>query len=139
MRRRLAIVAFVVIVATSLELPLLRLVLFHYPELTQRRADRRPFYPEFMRFLGEVRARTGPGDTIAIVVPTFRWDGGYAYAYYRASYLLPGREVLPIMTPLDRSVPDNVARAKYVAWWGMEPRGTRPVVWHGHGGTLQGR
>lgn len=73
-----------------------------------------PGYPAFLR---DVAAATKPGDTIALVVPGMQWDNGYSYAYYRASYFLAGREVLPMITPEDRWIPANLARAKYVAAW----------------------
>ncbi|HYM61497.1 MAG TPA: hypothetical protein VEZ11_11470, partial [Thermoanaerobaculia bacterium] len=59
------------------------------------------WYPEYPRFLQDVYAHTQRGDSIAIVVPPMQWDKGYSYAYYRASYLLPGRIVLPLVLPND--------------------------------------
>ena len=78
-------------------------------------------YPSFLE---GVRARTKPGDTIALVVPGSSWDRGYSYAYYRASYFLTGREVLPVIDSDDTPQPGNLARAKCV------------VVWRRSGGTL---
>ena len=94
------------------------------------------WWPEYPRFLEEVRARTHDGDSIAILVPTRHWDGGYSYAYYRASYFLPGREVLPLVTPQDAIVPQNFRRAGYVAIWRMQPPQGGRVVWSGSGGVL---
>jgi hypothetical protein len=100
------------------------------------RPDR--LWPQFPRFIEEVRARTNNGDSIALVVPSLDWDQGYSYAFYRASYLLAGREVLPVATA-DRALhPENFRSAKYVAVWGREfpPTQTRTVMWRGEGGVL---
>ena len=94
------------------------------------------WWPEYPRFLEEVRARTRDGDSIALLVPTRHWDGGYSYAYYRASYFLTGREVLPLVTPEDVIVPQNFRRARYVAIWRMQPPRVGRVVWSGSGGVL---
>ncbi|HEX7190161.1 MAG TPA: hypothetical protein VF381_01210, partial [Thermoanaerobaculia bacterium] len=71
----------------------------------------------YTRFLESVRARTKRGDTIALVVPNTGWERGYGYAYYRASYFLAGREVLPVIDRKNVPQPQNAARAKYVATW----------------------
>lgn len=139
MRRRIALALFVAAVATTVDLQLLRFVFLHYGELRQQSADPGVWQPDYPRFLEQVRARTKPGDTIAIVVPPVRWDDGYSYAYYRASYFLAGREVLPVVSPLDTVVGENLERAQYVALWRRLPGGTRPVLWRGHGGVLLGR
>jgi hypothetical protein len=102
----------------------------------ESRPDR--LWPQFPRFIDEVRARTANGDSIAIVVPSLDWDQGYSYAYYRSSYLLAGREVLPVATS-DRVLhPENFRRAKYVAVWGRDfpPTQTLKPVWRGEGGVL---
>jgi hypothetical protein len=99
----------------------------------------RPWYPEFPAFLEEVRTHTQRGDTIALVVPAMLWDNNYSYAYYRASYFLSGREVLPLVRRDDSPIPENFARAKYVAAWRRGVKdSTRHVVWAGRGGVLLG-
>jgi hypothetical protein len=100
-----------------------------------RYADR-AWWPDYPRFLSDVRQRTRDGDSIALLVPARHWDSGYSYAYYRASYFLAGREVLPLVQPDDRLVLQNVGRAHYVAVWRMPPVGRGTIVWHGHGGLL---
>jgi hypothetical protein len=96
--------------------------------------------PDYPRFLAEVRQRTRPGDTVAIVFPNAHWDDGYSYAYYRASYFLTGREVLPIVAPHDLTLPQNFERAQFVASWRTTvPRAGRHVIWAGHGGVLLSR
>ena len=66
------------------------------------------------------------------------WNGGYADAYYRASYFLAGREVLPAVTWDDRPHPENVRAARYVAAWqlNVQPAGRGALVWRGEGGEL---
>jgi hypothetical protein len=92
---------------------------------------------QYPRFLQGVREHTRDGDTIAVVVPPLKWDDGYSYAYYRASYFLAGRIVLPLVTEDDRQHPENFRGARYVAAWHMQPRaGVGRVVWQGEGGML---
>jgi hypothetical protein len=96
-------------------------------------ADR--LWPQYPRFLEGVREHTKPGDTIAVIVPSMRWDYGYAYAYYRASYFLAGREVLPLVDDKDRPHPENYRVARFIAVWNATPpHGT--LVWKGEGGVL---
>jgi hypothetical protein len=93
--------------------------------------------PEYPKFLADVMPRTKAGDRIAIFVPMRKWDAGYAYAYYRASYLLAGREVLPLVWRSDELLEPNYERAEYVASWQMNLR--RPdlqEVFRSHGGIL---
>jgi hypothetical protein len=93
-------------------------------------------WARYPRFLEGVRAHTRPGDTIAIVFPIMGWETGYSYAYYRASYFLPGREVLPLVDPEDRPLPQNFREARYVAAFGATLRTPADIVWQGEGGTL---
>ena len=51
-----------------------------------------PWWPDYPRFLEQVRRGTHEGDVIAIDFPRDQ----YEYGYYRASYLLAGREVVPL-------------------------------------------
>ena len=90
--------------------------------------------PAYRLFLADVRAHTGSGDTIAIVVPWREWEGGYSYAYYRASYALAGREALPLIYPR-ADARENLGKAKYLAVWGLRPR-TGEVIVRSNGGTL---
>jgi hypothetical protein len=98
--------------------------------------DRGGWWPSYPAFLDELRSVTKPGDTIAVVVPPKTWDGGYSYAYYRASYFLAGRQVLPVVDDANRALPQNIAAAHYLAVWRAPvPPGWR-VVWSGHRGAL---
>src|SRR6185436_13409793 len=97
------------------------------------------WWPQYPQFLADVRAHTKKGDSIALIVPQLKWDDGYSYAYYRASYFLSGRVVLPVVTPDNGNVHQNVVRAGYVALWRIAPSATRRrVVFEGHDGVLLG-
>ncbi|HEV7571423.1 MAG TPA: hypothetical protein VGQ21_07965 [Thermoanaerobaculia bacterium] len=99
-----------------------------------RYPDRR--WPDYPLFLQGVREHTKPGDTIAVIVPSMNWDGGYSYAYYRASYFLTGREVLPLLTPENVPLQENFRAANYVAVFGVGLRSPADVVWRGGRGAL---
>ena len=91
---------------------------------------------QYPLFLEGIREHTRDGDTIAIIVPWRKWDDGYSYAYYRASYFLAGRIVLPLVTEDDRVHPENFRAAQYVAAWHIRRVGGGRVVWAGEGGVL---
>ena len=94
-------------------------------------------WPQYPQFLAGVRSRTRHGDSIALLFPIMSWNGGYADAYYRASYFLAGREVLPLVTWDDRPHPENVRAARYVAAWQINVQpGRGALVWRGKGGEL---
>ncbi|HUP65236.1 MAG TPA: hypothetical protein VM557_08145, partial [Thermoanaerobaculia bacterium] len=80
------------------------------------------------------------GSRVAIVVPMREWERGYAWAYYRASWFLAGREVVPLLDEDDRFLRENLQRADFVASWGGEARLPRFVpLWRGPDGILYGR
>lgn len=125
MRRRIAFLLFVTLAVLAPDPGLFRIALAN--RTTMHAVMTR--YPDhgwegYPAFLDGVRAHTKRGDSIALVVPATRWDGGYDYAFYRASYFLAGREVLPVIDRNSVPQPGNFARAKYVA------------VWRRNGGTL---
>ena len=137
-RRILALVVVMAIFAVRLDRQMIRLPFLNRrpisAALTQR-PDR--LWPPFPRFLAGVRERTARGDSIAIITPSLAWDQGYSYAYYRASYLLAGRVVLPVASSDGRLLPENLRRAQYVAVWGRGiPADRRAIVWQGEGGVL---
>ena len=114
--------------------PLLILALDRSAERREALSRRADPSPELAAFLGEVRARTRRGDSIALLLPIRDWPA-YSGAYFRASYLLAGREVLPIVDEQGRALRGNVARATWVAAWRVRyDAGT--VVWAGHEGVL---
>ena len=98
------------------------------------RPDRRT--PDYPAFLAEVARRTEPDQSIAVVVPMRHWNGGYSYAYYRASYFLAGRRVVPIVDENDRLHPERLQEADFIAVWRVPEFAGPDVVWQGHGGTL---
>src|SRR6266852_2692824 len=71
--------------------------------------------PGLKNFFEGVDAHTPPRTRIAIWVPFRQWQGGYGYAYYRASYLLPGKQVVPLLAlHEDRVTFSNLAQADYL-------------------------
>lgn len=86
---------------------------------TLAEAPDRPGYADFLR---EVRRLTPEGSRIAILVPMRQWNRGYSYAYYRASYFLTGREVVPVVDPDDVAHLERLRGADFVASWEMTPR-----------------
>jgi hypothetical protein len=136
-RRALTAICFAAIVALGVELRLLRMPF----------ADRGPlvatydgFYdrqwPTYRAFLAGVRAHTKPGDTITVIVPAMKWDDGYSYAYYRASYYLTGRVVLPVVGPENVRYQENFRAARYVAEFGVRLPIPADVIWQGNDGAL---
>ena len=93
-------------------------------------------WEQYLDFLDGVRAHTARGDSIAIMVPARHWDDGYAYAYYRASYMLAGRRVIPLVSPDDRVLMENLQQAAYLAEWRHDLPVPQRIVWSGAGGKL---
>jgi hypothetical protein len=93
--------------------------------------------PGLRQFMLAVRDRTHEGERIAIAVPMLQWDGGYAYAFTRSTYLLAGRTTVPLVDKNDRATTDNLARADVIAAWHTEPEvpGFSPV-WRSGDGIL---
>jgi hypothetical protein len=94
--------------------------------------------PGFRRFLLEVDRTTPPGVRIAIALPYREWEGGYGYGYYRASFLLPGKQVVPLLQPgRDVPAPANIGGADYVACWHIAPSSRAfQLVWRSRDGML---
>jgi hypothetical protein len=91
--------------------------------------------PGLREFLEGVAERTPPGARIALWVPMDRWNDGYSYAYYRASYVLADRRVLPLLNERDERQPGSIAGASHVVTWGGAPAidGFAPVWKHPSG------
>lgn len=135
-RRVLAACALAMVVGLHGEYTFLPLTFFRWETLHRvLTAWPNGRWPEYPLFLEGVRAHTQTGDRIAISVPAINRDA-YQYAYYRASYLLAGREVLPLYYPDAR--PENLANAKYLAVW-HAPAPPAHVVWQGDDGVLLSR
>jgi len=96
--------------------------------------------PGLRRFFEGVRVRTRPGDAIAIDSPFPSWEHGYEYIYGRSLYPLSGRRALALYDPSDRFLPQNLARAQYVAAYRIfGPLPGFTTVWSSSDGTLQRR
>jgi hypothetical protein len=135
--RIVALTLLIVLAGARIQTGLLRLPFMdraflerHFAELPDRG------WGDFPAFLAGVRVQTRPGDSIALMVPARHWEGGYSYAFYRASYLLAGRQVVPLVQPDDRVAMGNLGAATYLAAWRMPPIAGHPIVWRGHGGVL---
>ena len=87
--------------------------------------------PGLRRLLVDVDRSTPRGAKIAIALPFRDWEGGYGYGYYRASFLLPGKQVVPLLPP------SNLRYADYVVVWHGRPDldGFAPL-WTTSDGTL---
>ena len=135
-RRVAAATLFAAIVIIGIEPTLLS---FPFKDRTRLAAayngilDRR--YPGYPEFLEAVRAQTNHGDSIALLVPPRRWEYGYSYAYFRASYVLAGRQVLPLVSDRDALLGENFRAAQYVAAWHVTPP-DGAVVMRASGGVL---
>lgn len=93
--------------------------------------------PKYPRFLEEVARRTKGGDTIAVLVPMRHWTRGYEYAYFRASYFLAGRNVVPLVDPDDSEHLERLREARYLAAWMMPTvPGPWEEIWRGSDGVL---
>jgi len=135
-RRVLAALILATLVIGGIEPSYFRILLGD-PTERLRKADRRlPGYPEFLE---GVAARTRKGDSVVIVAPLPHWKTGYGYAYYRASYVLAGRNVIPILDDDDRVRRERLQQAGFVAVWRMPELPGYKTVWRGHGGALQRR
>jgi hypothetical protein len=137
LRRALTILCLAAIVASSIGVRLMQVAFVDRQPLARALdgfCDRQ--WPQYPHFLADLRQHTKPGDTIAVVVPAMGWDEGYSYAYYRASYFLSGREVLPLVTPDNRRLPQNFLAAKYIAAFGVRLRVPADVIWQGDQGAL---
>ena len=110
-RRILAACALVTLIFFHEEFVSLPTTFFHWSTLSRTVAARPSGnWPEYSLFLEGVRQNTRPGDRIVIATLGMRNPETYLYAYYRANYLLAGREVLPL-------APEYLATADYVAAW----------------------
>lgn len=119
-RRVAATLLFAALVAAGARLPLLRLLLPPHrpadapaPYGALHRWPLRwmndPTPPELLQFFENVRARTRPGESLALVLaPPY---DGMGYMYWRASYELTGR---PILLPVTIVEPDD---ADAIAIW----------------------
>jgi len=139
--RLAAVVAFALILIGGFEPFYLRIFTIDRP-LEGALFAELPFrkMPGLKSFLEGVDAHTPPRARIAIWVPFRQWEGGYGYAYYRASYLLPGKQVVPLLALHDdRADFSNLAQADYVASFGEQlvPPGFESCWRDAHGVLLK--
>ncbi len=94
--------------------------------------------PGFRQFMIDIDRRTPAGARIAVAFPFGQWEGGYGYGYLRAFFLLPGKQVVPLLAPnTDRPAPENLALADYVAAWHVTPQISGfQTEWRSAEGTL---
>ena len=97
--------------------------------------------PGFRRFMIEIDQRTPLRSRVAIALPYTQWEGGYGYGYLRAFYLLPGKQIIPLLgLNSDRPAAENLARADYVAAWHTAPSVDGfEIVWRSADGALMRR
>ena len=142
LRSALSVGCFAALVVASVRFPPLTLPFIDRRPIQQSMTispDRGGWWPDYPRFLEQVRAHTRRDQSIALLVPTMQWERGYSYAYYRASYFLAGRRVLPLVLENDRPAPENLNRAQYLAVWRRPAPAGAQVVFAGYGGTLVSR
>jgi len=140
-RRVLAAFLFACVLFSALPLALMRLPFSDWEPLRlqlEQLPDR--FAPDYPRFLEDVRRLTPPGAPIAIVAripdPNYR----FTYPYFRAKYLMPDREILPLFDPDGRPLAKYLDRSRALAAWGMDfPDPRFRTVWTGRGGVLKER
>ena len=93
--------------------------------------------PGYADLLDQVRQRTPPGSKIALLFPVRQWSSGYEYAYYRGSWFLAGREVIPLVDPDDSVRLERLRDAEYIASWRVDAAVEEfEPVWRGANGVL---
>jgi hypothetical protein len=103
-----------------------------------------PLDADFSRFLDGVYVRTSRGETIVLVTSATLWD---FYPFQSTVYALPGREVLPSLTPQPTSStrmaapklepwPANGRRVDYIVAWDLGRLPAGRVVWRDGKGVL---
>ena len=139
LRRALAVVALAALIASRIELPWLAWPFMEGgAKLSESALDPDRRWPQYPRFLEGVREHTAPGDRIAIAPLVGAPAESYPFTYYRASYFLPDRVVIPVFDPRSgKPIPGNLQTVKFIAVFGES--GEVSVAWRGSGGTLYRR
>lgn len=116
MKRLLAIVAFFGILVGGIQSYYLRLLVSPDRERMRRMHAELPYrkLPGYRAFLLEAREIIPEGVAVGLLA-AIPGEGSY-YAYYRASYLLAGREVIPLFLG-DQPLPGDLPRAQYLITW----------------------
>jgi hypothetical protein len=138
LRRTLAFAAYAAIGLLSADPRQIATVLSAPGEVRQKLERSHNPSPEMTDFFLGVRERTNRGDTITILLPPMPWDS-YTYPYYRASYLLAGRTVLPMITEKGEIRKLEIARANYLAIYGAPYEGAGVIWRHGRGTLVRRR
>jgi len=137
-RRVLAIVCLLAIVISRINLNYVWRPFFDFQALQAEYARWADWWPQYPPFLEQVRAHTHSGDSIVIITPAPSWNLGYAYAFFRGSYYLTGRKVLPYISYNRVLHPENVRAVQYQAVYRSPapPESGTTVVWRGKFGEL---
>ena len=137
-RRTLTILCLAAIVLARIKIDYVWRPFFDHAGLKAEMLRWPDWWPQYPPFLDEVRAHTRNGDTITIITPVRSWNLGYAYAFFRGSYFLAGRRVLPYVSYEKVLHPENVLAARYVAVYrtAAPPGSGSNVVWRGKFGEL---
>jgi hypothetical protein len=137
-RRRLAILCLAAIVISRIQPNYVWRPFFDFATLKTEYARWADWWPQYPPFLDEVRAHTRNGDSVVIIAPVKSWNAGYAYAFFRGSYFLAGRRVLPYVSYEKVLHPENVRAVQYVAVYRTDapPESPANVVWRGKFGEL---
>ena len=137
-RRNLAILALLAIVIARIRPNYVWRPFFDFHALQVEYARWADWWPQYPPFLDQVRAHTHSGDSIIIITPAKTWRIGYAYAFFRGSYYLTGRKLLPYISDDDVFHPENVAAVQYQAVYRSPPPpgSGSTVVWRGRFGEL---
>ena len=137
-RRRAAILCLCAIVISRIRINFVWRPFFDFQALQTEYSQWADWWPQYPPFLDEVRAHTHSGDSIIIITPAMSWNVGYAYAFFRGSYYLTGRSLLPYISYEKTRHPENVRAVQYVAVYrtSAPPGSGTNVVWRGKFGEL---
>ena len=97
--------------------------------------------PGLRRLLAEADRSTPRGARIAIALPFRTWEEGYGYGYDRASFMLPGKQVVPLLAlNRDELQIENLRVADYIVIWkGRAAVNGFAPLWTTEDGTLMAR
>ena len=137
-RRILAIICLCAIVISRIKLNYVWRPFFDFQALQAEYARWADWWPQYPPFLDQIRAHTHSGDSIIIITPAKSWTLGYAYAFFRGSYYLTGRKLLPYISYDKIFHPENVRAVVYTAAYrsAAPPGSGTTVVWRGKFGEL---
>ena len=137
-RRRAAILCLCAIVISRIRIDFLWRPFFDFQAMRTEYSRWADWWPQYPPFLDEIRAHTHSGDSIIIITPAMSWNVGYAYAFFRGSYYLTGRSLLPYISYEKIVHPENVRAVQYVAVYrtSAPPGSGTNVLWRGKFGEL---